>query len=99
MGQCIYVRERGGPLERGQEPLAREMPSEVWMSPEDAGRILGEGQFMNTTIGIWLYESDVWDKASLRKRLLALVDHVTSPTFMAEYEEWGRRQLGPRTEK
>jgi hypothetical protein len=75
------------------------MPSEVWMDPAAAGRILAEGHFLNTTIGVWFYESDTWDKQTLRKKLLALVDHVTSPTFMPDYEEWGRRQIDPRTEK
>ncbi len=43
------------------------MPSEVWMYPAEAGQILGEGHFLNTTVGVWLYESDLQDKMKLRE--------------------------------
>lgn len=88
MGQCIYVAG----TEDG--PVVREMPSELWMSPAAAGGVLAKGHFLNTTIGIWFYERDLWDKQALRRRLLALVDHVTSPDFLHHYEEWGQRQRG-----
>jgi hypothetical protein len=100
MGQCIYVAER---LDAGKDdlrararagaPLVREMPSELWMHPEEAGRTLGKDHLLNTTIGVWFYESDLWDKRALRRRLMALVQHVTSPEFLRDYEEWGREML------
>jgi hypothetical protein len=85
MGQGIYVAETK------DGPSAREMPSEFWMSPEAAGRELAKGHLLNTTVGVWLYESDLHDKAALRRRLLALVDHVTAPEFLRSYEEFGQR--------
>lgn len=88
MGQCIYVRD----TQNG--PAVREMPSEVWMSPGGAGQWLAEGHFLNTTVGVWFYERDLWNKQALRRRLLALVDHVTSPDFLRHYEEWGQQQPG-----
>lgn len=90
MGQCIYVAEM--PKRRGTtetEIVTREMPSELWMSPAAAGAVLAEGHMLNTTIGVWFYESDVLDKEALRVKLLALVDHVTAPGYLAE-----RRVLG-----
>ncbi len=90
MGQCIYVAE----TEKG--PSTREMPSEMWMSPAAAGAELAKGHLLNTTIGVWFYERDLWDKAALRRRLLALVDYVTAPEFLRHYEEWGQQQLRKR---
>ena len=90
MGQCIYVAESLDGTGEG-DPVVREMRSEEWMDPAEAGRILAEDHLLNTSTGVWFYESDLWDKRSLRRRLTALVRHVTSPTFLAEYEEWGRR--------
>jgi hypothetical protein len=87
MGQCIYVAERTG---RKLGPVAREMRSETWMDPAEAGRVLAEDHLLNTTLGVWFYESDLWDKKALRRRLMALVRHVTSPSFMPRYEAWGR---------
>jgi hypothetical protein len=91
MGQCIYVAETTG------RPETRELPSEVWMNPAEAGRLLGEKHFLNTTLGVWFYESDLWDKQALRAQLLALVEHVTSPEFLKHYEDWGREQMRLRT--
>jgi hypothetical protein len=62
MGQCIDVAER----EDG--PTTREMPSEMWMHPDAAGDELAKGHLLNTTVGVWCYESDLWDKQSLRRR-------------------------------
>ena len=90
MGQCIYVREPESPQD---ETTTREMPSEVWMNPAEAGRTLAADHHVNTTLGIWLYESDLWDKALLRERLMRLVDHVCAPDFKREYEEHGRPQV------
>lgn len=90
MGQCIYVAEPALLAQsRGAPPIVREMRSEEWMDPSQAGRILAEGHLLNTTCGVWFYESDLWDKDALRRRLLALVDHVTAPDFLRHYEEWG----------
>ena len=98
MGQCIYVteeplssRRRPGP----KGPQTREMRSEEWMNPAEAGRILAEGHFLNTTVGVWLYELDVHDKKALRKKLEALVDYVCSPDFLPEYETFGRALHSP----
>ncbi|MBI4515975.1 MAG: hypothetical protein HY699_09200 [Deltaproteobacteria bacterium] len=85
MGECIYVRDG----EAG--PEVRQMPSEVWMRPAGAGELLAKGHFLNTTLGVWFYEHDLWDKEALRRRLLALVDHVTAPEFLRRYEEWGQQ--------
>jgi hypothetical protein len=90
MGQCIYVTESLGP--RKDRLVVREMRSEVWMNPAEAGRVLAEDHLLNTTIGVWFYESDLWDKKALRRRLTALIAHVTSPMFLRHYEEWGRKQ-------
>ena len=90
MGQCIYVAAGD------QGPRVREIPSELWMSPAAAGEELAKGHLLNTTVGLWFYERDLWDKRELRRRLMALVDHVTSPEFLAHYEEFGRRQLRRR---
>ena len=87
MGQCIYVAM----TERGI--VTREMASEAWMNPENAGRILGAGHLLNTTIGVWFYERDLWDKEELGKRLRALADHVTAPGYLKAYEDWGGEQL------
>ncbi len=97
MGQCIYVTESLGPRKDG--PVVREMRSEVWMTPAEAGRMLAEGHLLNTTIGVWFYESDLWDKKALRRRLAALIRHVTAPEFLRHYENWGRQQRdeAPRT--
>lgn len=91
MGQCVYVAENLGPHTGG--PVVREMPSEVWMNPAEAGRVLAKDHLLNTTAGVWFYESDLWDKRALRRRLTALARHVTSPSFLREYEAWGRKQL------
>jgi hypothetical protein len=85
MGQCIYVAEFP------DGPVTREMPSEIWMGPEAAGRELAKGHLLNTTIGVWFYESHLHDKADLRRRLLALVDYVAAPEFLRQYEEFGQQ--------
>ena len=90
MGECIYVAETA------DGPATRQMSSEVWMAPAAAGEWLAKGHFLNTTIGVWFYESDLWDKEALRRRLLALVDHVTAPDFLRHYEEWGKQQIRKR---
>jgi hypothetical protein len=90
MGKCIYVAEKAG---RKPGPVTREMRSETWMDPAAAGRVLATDHLLNTTLGVWFYESDLWDKRALRRRLMALVRHVTSPEFLREHEEWGREQL------
>jgi len=87
MGQCIYVAEETASKDG---PVTREMRSEAWMDPAASGRALAEDHFLNSTLGVWFYESDLWDKQALRERLLALVEHVTSPSFLPEYEEVGR---------
>jgi hypothetical protein len=91
MGKCIYVADSLGPGRGG--PIVREMRSETWMNPAEAGRVLAEDHLLNTTAGVWFYESDLWDKRALRRRLTALARHVTSPEFLPEYEEWGRKML------
>jgi predicted transcriptional regulator len=94
MGKCIYVAEaptRGGKM----KPVVQAIPSEVWMNPAEAGRVLAEGHLLNTTVGVWLYESDLLDKDELRARLLALVDHVTTPGFLMKR----RKVTQPRADK
>jgi hypothetical protein len=66
------------------------MRSETWCDPAEAGQVLAESHMLNTTIGVWFYELDLHDKAKLRATLLALVDHVTAPEFLPEYEAFGR---------
>lgn len=85
MGQCIYVAETK------DGPGVRKMPNALWMGPEAAGRELAKDHLLNTTVGVWFYERDLHDKADLRRRLLALVDHVTTPEFLRHYEEFGQR--------
>jgi len=95
MGQCFYVAM----TDRGI--VTREMPSEMWMNPEAAGRSLGVGHHLNTTIGVWFYERDLWDKKELGRRLRALAAHVTAPGYLKPYEDWGMEQLKafPREER
>lgn len=81
MGQCVYVK--GADIKSGVE--VREMRSETWMVPAQAGEVLAEDHFANTTMGVWFYESDLWDKKALRKKLLAIVDHVTKQGFLPKY--------------
>ena len=88
-GPVHYVAEKTG---RKAGPVTREMRSEAWMNPAEAGRLLAEDHLLNTTVGVWMYESDLCDKKALKQRLMALVRHVTSPEFMSEYEQWGREQ-------
>jgi hypothetical protein len=72
------------------------MRSETWLDPAAAGRELAEDHLLNTTLGVWLYESDLWDKRALRRRLTEFVRHVTSPSFLRVYEELGRAQVRAR---
>jgi len=89
MGQCIYVAMTDNGI------VTRQIPSELWMKPEAAGKALGEGHLLNTTIGVWFYETDVWTKRDLGKRLRALGDYVTSPGFLRSIEDYGK-ELGRR---
>ena len=61
MGQCIYVADSLGPGKPG--PIVVEIPSKLWMHPDEAGRRLGKDHLLNTTLGVWLCdERHVWDK-------------------------------------
>jgi hypothetical protein len=92
MGQCIYVAMTDNGI------VTREIPSELWMKPEAAGKALGVGHLLNTTIGVWFYETDVWTKRDLGKRLRALADYVTSPGFLPSVEDYGKelRRRSPK---
>lgn len=85
MGQCIYVAER---TSTKKEPVTREVASEKWMDPASVGRTLGQDHFMNTTIGVWFYESDLHDKRALRKRLMDLVKCYRAGGMMGIGSRW-----------
>ena len=90
MGNCVYIR--GASLRHPMEE--REVPSEQWADGGiEVGRLLARDHFADTTVGIWFYESDVQDKVELRARLLALVDHVTSPEYKAKEIEGVRYSM------
>ena len=87
MGQCIYVAMTDNGI------VTREVSSELWVHPEAAGRALGASHLLNTTVGVWFYETDLWTKRDLRKRLRALADHVASPGFLRSVESYGKELL------
>lgn len=90
MGDCIYVAEDGMEPDRFRQvghPVVRVIASEQWMDPAEAGRILAEDQFLNTSTGVWFYEADLLDEpAKLQERLRALAEHVGTPAFLEAYE-------------
>lgn len=85
MGDCIYLRAPGGPT---RTPTMRVLASKHWANPSAAGAAIGEGHFLNTTAGIWLYGTELEnDPEGLCARLRALVRMVETGEAAALYAE------------
>ncbi len=92
MGDCLYLR---APDTTSDEPQLLVLPSELWMAPEEVGRVFTErGHFLNTTSGVWFYEGHLlYERAELATRLRKLADLVESPEFDEMYKRARRARL------